>query len=79
MKSFFLAFVVVLSVGGCCAPNKAFVDAVESSWKVMGPEYIQYIEADPNLAPETKVTRKRTADGLTEKIAQAQAAQGVTP
>ncbi len=70
MKPLF-ALLAVLLLCSSCALNAQFVSAVDSAWSVIGPEYIEYVQADPNLRPDTKETRIRTATLLTETIAEA--------
>lgn len=55
-----------------CSLNSQFVDAVDGAWSVIGPEYTAYVQADPALDADTKATRIRTAQLLTETIAEAQ-------
>lgn len=66
----YFSFLCVLSVG-CSMPNAAFVGAVDSSWKAIGPEYALYVERDPALSPEQKATRLRTCKLLSETIQEA--------
>jgi hypothetical protein len=65
-----LVLSVVLLVSGCSV-NSQFVSAVDESWKVIGPRYVEYITADSKLDNESKATRIRTATLLTETIAEA--------
>lgn len=55
-----------------CTLNAQFVDAVDETWAVVGPRYCAYVQADPQLDEESKTTRLRTAQLLTETIAEAQ-------
>jgi hypothetical protein len=64
------ALVALLFVG-CCPLNDTFVKSVDSAWDAIGPEYVQYVEADATLDDNTKTLRKRTAQMLTEVIDEA--------
>jgi len=63
-------FLVAVLLGGCTV-NRAFVNAVDASWSVIGPEYMAYIEADEDLDDLSKGIRVRTARLLTETIEEA--------
>ena len=65
---------LVLTLSSCVAPEAAVLPSVGAAWGVIGPEYRAYLEADPSLSPESKVTRKRTAELLSQAIA-----EGLTP
>ena len=62
-------------VAGCCPVNTMFVDAVDSAWEAIGPEYVEYIDTDDTLDDDTKVIRKRTATMLSEAIKEAKNAR----
>jgi hypothetical protein len=67
-----LAIVLVLTaLAGCTYPARDFVEAVDTAWQAIGPEYVQYLQADPNLSAEAKITRARTAQLLTLAIEEA--------
>ena len=55
-----------------CSVNAQFVDAVDSAWTVVQPEYVQYVNADAALSDADKATRIRTAEILTATIVEAQ-------
>lgn len=63
---------VALCLCASCSLNSQFVSAVDGAWDVIGPEYTAYVAADPALDDDTKATRIRTAQLLTELIAEAQ-------
>jgi len=69
-----LALSIVLLAGGCALPDRAFVTAVDKSWQAIGPEYQQYVEADPDLDEATKSERIGTAAGFTALIERAKKA-----
>jgi hypothetical protein len=65
---------VFLLCASCALPDRAFVEAVDKSWKAIGPRYKAYLEADTSLDPETRELRIETADGLTVSIDKAKKA-----
>jgi hypothetical protein len=67
-------FAVLVLVGGCALPDRAFVEAVDKSWQAIGPEYRAYIEADRDLDEATKAERLGTATGLSTLIERAKKA-----
>jgi hypothetical protein len=71
MKRLLIACVLLFALSSCSL-NSQFVDAVDGAWSVIGPEYTAYVQADPKLDDDTKTTRLRTAQLLTETIAEAQ-------
>ena len=71
MKRLLIACVLLFALSSCSL-NSQFVDAVDGAWAVIGPRYCEYVQADPALSDEDKVTRLRTAQLLTEVIAEAQ-------
>ena len=54
-----------------CSVNAQFVDAVDSAWTVIHPEYVEYVNADTALSGADKTTRIRTAEILTATIMEA--------
>lgn len=69
-KTLLLASVLLFLCAGCV--NTQFVTAVDAAWDVIGPEYTEYVRNDPKLDADSKITRQRTAQLLTETIAEAQ-------
>lgn len=65
---------LMLVVGGCALPDRAFVEAVDKSWQAIGPRYKAYLAADTDLDEETRTFRIETADGLTVSIENAKKA-----
>lgn len=67
MKRFltvFLALSLCVGLSGCClftSANQTFVKGVDGYAQVILPEYEKYLDADPNLKPESKKLRKETA------------------
>ena len=64
------ACVIAAALSGCTV-HKSFVVAVDASWSVIGPEYIEYVDADPALDARSREIRIRTATLLTETIEEA--------
>lgn len=54
-----------------CSINQQFVTAVDDAWDVIGPRYVEYVQKDATLDDESKTTRIRTAQLLTETIEEA--------
>lgn len=71
MRCWILAAALLCAISGCSL-NSQFVSAVDGAWSVIGPEYTAYVQADATLDDATKTTRIRTAQLLTETIAEAQ-------
>lgn len=65
-----MSLMLLCSIAGCSL-NEQFVASVDESWQVIGPRYVAYVEADPALDAESKMTRIRSAVLLTEVIAEA--------
>lgn len=65
------ALVLFCVVGFGCSLNSQFVDAVDEAWEVIGPRYVDYVNADTTLDEQSRQTRIRTALILTETIAEA--------
>lgn len=65
-----VAACLLLAAG--CSLNSQFVSAVDGAWDAIGPEYTAYVQADPALDADTKTTRLRTAQLLTELLEEAQ-------
>jgi len=73
MRNVFLGLVLVwLTCASGCSVDAQFVDAVDASWQVIGPRYCEYVRADQTLDEDSKTTRLRTAQLLSETIAEAQ-------
>ena len=62
MIRWFAALALVALLAGCRAP--ALLEAVEAQWSVIGPEYRAYVQADPDLDPQSKEIRIQSADIL---------------
>lgn len=67
-----IIYVVVLAVclAGCTV-DQQFVQSVDSAWDVIGPRYVDYVQADATLDDQSKETRIRTAELLTRLIEEA--------
>lgn len=72
MKSMFAAVVLAFALCGCCT-EKAALPGVSACWKVIGPEYVNYLNTDPTLVakPEIRADRLKTAEMLSKVIAEA--------
>ena len=68
MKRWLLFLVCATLVLAGCSVNEQFVSAVDKAWVTIGPEYRAYVEADEAIGDDTKATRLRTAEILTETI-----------
>jgi hypothetical protein len=74
------ALALVLLAPGCC-PEKAAMPGVEACWKVIEPEYVGYLNADPRFKdPDParqaqldalRADRLKTAEALSKVIAEA--------
>ena len=70
MRKLLIAPVVFLFIG--CAPiNEELVDTVSTAWSLIEPAYTEYVQEDPDLTPESKETRLRHAQALTELLQEA--------
>jgi hypothetical protein len=68
-----IGFVLALLMLCCsCSVDQTFVAGVDAGWDVIGPEYTAYVEGDPKLDPDSKATRKRTAELMSLLIEEAQ-------
>jgi hypothetical protein len=67
----FVALLLLLALLAGCSLNKQFVNAVDINWSVIGPRYVNYVEGDPNLPDDIRVTWLRTAEVFTELIEEA--------
>lgn len=63
-----LAVLCLLAAVGCWSPQVAFVTAMDENWKAITPEYVAYIDHDPALTPEQKLSRHRMVDFLWKAI-----------
>ena len=63
--------VCVFSLAGCLCPERAGIIGLEAGWKVIGPEYRQYVESDPKLQPDSKADRLKTAEIMDRLFAEA--------
>lgn len=52
-------------------PLKTTVSSIESTWNLIKPEYMAYIQADASLDTNSKNIRQTTATQLSELIAEA--------
>jgi len=70
MKKLLVLALIVAIVGlsGCITPNAAFVGAVENAWDVIGPEYVELVEASTHLDEDAKRIRRENAESLTDLI-----------
>lgn len=68
MRILFLVFCTI-GLFGCASPETADMAAVSQCWKVIGPEYLTYTQADPALSPEQKASRKDTVTLLDKVVA----------
>jgi len=67
------ALAVLVLCAGCGGLNETFVRAVDSNWKVIGPDYKQYIEADGTIAERSKLIRLRTVAEFSKLVDEAMA------
>ena len=70
MRKIVYVVVLALCVAGCTV-DQQFVASVDSAWQVIGPRYVDYVDADPALDDQSKETRVRTAELLTRLIEEA--------
>ena len=69
-----LLCVLLLLIGGCWGTlNEQFVKAVDSNWKVMGPDYTGYVQADEVLHDASKNRRLKAIAEFTLLIKEAKA------
>ena len=71
MKRWVLAGAFLFAIGGCAAPDKAFVGGVDALWGVIGPEYRAYVSGDPVLTQEEKDIRLSSATSMDKLILEA--------
>ena len=74
----FIAVALCATATGCALfhkPDAAFIAGVDAGVNQSGylDEYEKYVDADPNLKPESKKIRHDTAAGLRKLIKDAQA------
>lgn len=70
----FLLFALLLFAGGCWGTlNEQFVKAVDSNWKVMGPDYREYVQEDGALSEASKNRRLKAIDEFSELVKEAKA------
>lgn len=69
-----LLCVLLLFIGGCWGTlNEQFVKAVDSNWKVMGPDYRGYVQEDGALTEASKNRRLKAIDEFSELVKEAKA------
>ncbi len=69
MKKFMLVLALLaLFCVGCNGLDETFTNAVDSNWKIMGPNYRKYIEADTKLPADSKKMRLDALDEFTEMV-----------
>jgi hypothetical protein len=68
---YFIACLPFLLVVSCCSINQDFVETCDSTWQVIGPEYVEYVKSDETLDESTKAIRLRTAEIFTKLIEKA--------
>jgi hypothetical protein len=65
---------MLFAASGCWGTlNEQYVKAVDSNWKVMGPNYREYVEADESLPAQSKSRRISAIDEFTELVKKAKA------
>jgi len=69
MKRLFLsaAVVAVFFLGGCGARDELVGSCVEA-WKLIAPEYLEYVANDESLGAESKVIRQQHVEELTKAL-----------
>lgn len=73
-KLLVFALIALLAVTGCWGTlNGQFVKAVDSNWKVMGPNYRTYVENNEALTDASKNRRLAAIDEFTELVKEAKA------
>ncbi len=74
MKRWLLLGAFLFAIGGCAAPDKAFVGGVDALWKVIGPEYRAYVSSDPAFVGKEaeRQIRLDSATSMDKLIAEAQ-------
>lgn len=58
------AILVALLCAGCCGPS----DAERATCRVIGPEFVRYVDADPSLSPEQKQDRLDLVESWTLRV-----------
>jgi ABC-type molybdate transport system substrate-binding protein len=72
MKRLISAIVVVAIVMAAgCSLNKQFVNAVDDSWSVIGPEYVDLVQESDKFDDTDKEIRTFHAKALTDMINEA--------
>ena len=66
-----VVLILLALLQGCAGVNPTFVKAVETNWKVMGPDYRGYVEKDSNISEESKEIRLQAIDEFTLLVAEA--------
>jgi hypothetical protein len=68
-----IVVVALLLVGALmgCGVDQQFVRVVDEAWSLMGPEYKNYVQADPKLDDDQRARRIRLADETTKTIEEA--------
>ena len=67
--------VAVVLLPGCLCKEKVGMVGVDACWRVIGPEYVLYVNRDAGLAEDIKADRLKTAEALSQVIAEAMKAQ----
>ncbi len=66
---------LAVSFSGCLCPERTGMIGVEAAWKVIAPEYRAYLTADPQLSPDSKADRLKTAEILDRLLEEAKKAR----
>ncbi len=59
-----LALSVLMFAGGCVSLDKQYAREVKNAADLILPDYVQYVENDPNLDEDSKGVRKDMVDEL---------------
>jgi len=70
MKRILLVVALLALLTGCKGLNETFVNAVDTNWKIMGPNYRKYIESDSKLPADSKKMRLDAIDEFTTMVAE---------
>lgn len=63
-----LVVALVLPSCGTNPINQTWLKGVEQGVEAIAPEYLDYVEADPNLGEDEKANRRRTVELLRKSI-----------
>jgi len=74
MKYLAILIAMALLFAGCCTVDESFVRAVDDNWKIMGPNYRKYVEADTKLPETSKKQRLSAIDEFSDLVKEAKAA-----